>query len=186
MLKKDGRLVRPVAVGDVFRRLISKCCVRLFTESASRYLKPLQLGVGVENGAETLILAFNRYIRNPASCTDDSATALIDFVNAFNQVSRERILGEVMSHFPGLFGWVQYSYSTGATLFSGTNIVMATAGVQRGDPLGPLLFALVMQPLLRTLKSVFGLTTGAYLDDLTIAGPQSRVAEAIWWHGSIQ
>ena len=33
LLKKDGRSIRPIAVGEVLRRLISKCCVKRFTST---------------------------------------------------------------------------------------------------------------------------------------------------------
>ena len=53
-------------------------------------------------------------------------------------------------------------------------------GVQQGDPLGPFLFSLTLQPLLKelaerrapdTLELVF-----AYLDDLCLAGNAEEVA----------
>jgi hypothetical protein len=44
LLKKDGR-IRPVAVGEIFRRLVSKCCVKGFADQAARQLCPLQVGL---------------------------------------------------------------------------------------------------------------------------------------------
>ena len=46
-------------------------------------------------------------------------------------------------------------------------------GPQQGDPLGPLLFCLPLQPILLKLSSA--LTLG-YLDDLTLGGEESVVA----------
>lgn len=45
------------------------------------------------------------------------------------------------------------------------------SGVQHGDPLGLQLIAFVPQQLLHEIKDRFGQTTGAYLDDVTLAGP---------------
>ena len=180
LLKKDGR-IRPVAVGEIFRRLVSKCCVKGFADQAARQLCPLQVGVGVPNGAECLLHTFNRFIRDPALCDDDTAMVFVDFENAFNRVSRQAMLEEVVVHLPRFYGWVQYSYGVGAKLFAGSDLIEATSGVQQGDPLGPLLFAMVLQPLLKRIRSGFSLVTGAYLDDLTLAGPSRQVAEALQW-----
>ena len=83
-------------------------------------------------------------------------------------------------HFPEIFGWTQYCYGgVKAKLFVGDHILEASCGVQQGDPLGPLLFALVLQPLLLRLRQDYALTVGAYLDDLTLAGPAHRVNQAV-------
>jgi hypothetical protein len=181
LLKKDGVSIRPIAVGEVLRRLISKCCVKKCSPFASSYLAPLQVGVGVCDGAEALLHTFNRFIRDPTRCNDDTVLALVDFTNAFNRVDRNSMMAQVLDRFPRVAGWVQYTYGTGAHLFAGPSALLATSGCQQGDPLGPLLFSLVLQPLLVRLRDNFSLTTGAYLDDLTIAGSTSDVAAAIRW-----
>jgi hypothetical protein len=180
LLKKDGVSIRPVAVGEVLRRLISKCCVKAVTSKAIAHLKPLQLGVGIPNGAEAILHGLNRLIRD-RDPPWDSVMALVDFRNAFNMVDRQCMLEEVHRMFPRIFAWVQYTYGVGATLFSGSDTIEATAGVQQGDPLGPLLFSLVLQPLLVRMKSDFALTTVSYLDDVTLHGPAERVSEALSW-----
>ena len=52
-IKKDGGL-RPIAVGNLLRRLVGKCCVARLQERASGILSPHQVGVGVRGGAELL------------------------------------------------------------------------------------------------------------------------------------
>jgi hypothetical protein len=104
--------------------------------------------------------------------------ALLDFKNAFNLVDRRRFLDEVLARHPQIFAWVQYSYGSDATLFTGSDVIYAQRGVQQGDPLGPLLFALAIHPLLTRLKSKCDLVA-AYLDDITIQGSSEQVREAI-------
>jgi len=172
LLKKDGG-VRPIVVGEVFRRLLSKLCVAHVREEALQYFQPLQLGVGVHGGAEAVLHAFNRAIRNP-SLDPEALLILVDFVNAFNEVNRQFFLDAVRMQFPAIYRWVLFCYSVGAPLFLQHHILFATTGVQQGDPLGPLLFALVLHPFLVNLKARFSLKVGAILDDVTFMGsPQS-------------
>jgi len=48
--KKKGGGRRPIAVGEVLRRLTFKCLSRFAQEEAFNFLTPLQLGVGVRAG----------------------------------------------------------------------------------------------------------------------------------------
>jgi len=58
----------------------------------------------------------------------------------------------------------------------GDFVISSEEGVQQGDPLGPLEFCLVINPLIRSLSSE--LCVG-FLDDLTLGGLATTVAEDI-------
>ena len=76
----------------------------------------------------------------------------------------------------------KYCYGVSSNLFVGTQSIQSSSGCQQGDPLGPLLFALVLHPRLLYLReSLPSLTIGAYLDDLTLAGPSREVNDAVLW-----
>jgi len=107
----------------------------------------------------------------------------LDFSNAFNTVSREVFLRELRAHFPGLAPWAEFCYGSPSRLLFGTRTIPSETGVQQGDPLGPLLFALALQPVLSELagsRSEGGLElVYSYLDDLCLAGDAVAVAAVL-------
>ena len=157
LLKKDAdvRNIRPIVVGEVFRRLISKLCTKEIAKKASDFLQPFQLGVGVPNGIEAILHAFNKLIKSD-SLDPSLVLLLIDFVNAFNMVNRNSFLTIVRESFPAIFPWVYYCYSVSAPLFLDSFIIWAQTGVQQGDPLVPS-FSL----------SYFDTTSNSYIYDST-------------------
>ena len=178
--KKDNG-VRPVALGEVWRRLVAKFLCNAYKEQAGAYFFPLQIGVsqamGTEIGLETTRQWCDRNSTNPTA-----VFAKIDFTNAFNCVERQAFLEECRHRFPGLSRWAEWCYAKPTHLFFGAETLSSERGVQQGDPLGPLFFSLALQPLLIQLKegvSENGLQlVFSYLDDLILAGDQRAVAEA--------
>ncbi|GKB62860.1 putative reverse transcriptase domain-containing protein, partial [Tanacetum coccineum] len=65
-------------------------------------------------------------------------------------------------------------------LYYDDSVLWSRQGVQQGDPLGPLLFALALHPLVQTINQSCELTLQAwYLDDNTIVGDTLMVAKAL-------
>ena len=104
----------------------------------------------------------------------------IDFVNAFNAVSRSIFLNECFDKFPHIFKWVHFCYSNHSHLFFGNYIISSQAGVQQGDPLGPFLFCLVLQVLISKIKDeVPDLDLNNwYMDDGSLFGKTRDVLKA--------
>ena len=61
--KKDGG-IRPVAVGNVFRRLAAKTRCYAVSRAVSRELSRIQLGVSAKGGAEAAVHAVRTFITN--------------------------------------------------------------------------------------------------------------------------
>ena len=71
----------------------------------------------------------------------------VDMSNAFNAVSRQAVLDECATFFPELLPWVSWCYGSHSWLWHPMGKISSQSGVQQGDPLGPMLFALVLHKL---------------------------------------
>ncbi|MFS7889274.1 putative reverse transcriptase domain, exostosin [Helianthus anomalus] len=145
----------------------------------TKYLNDFQFGVGVSGGAEAILHSVNRVLSERH--TDGSLAMLtVDFSNAFNQVDRSALLREVRMRCPSISLWVEFLYGQPARLYLGDGHIWSTTGVQQGDPLGPLLFALVLHPLVHQIRDKCKLLLHAwYLDDGTVIGGSEEVARVL-------
>ena len=175
-LNKPGGGLRPIAIGETLRRLVSKCCCEVTSEDCRVIFGPLQIGVATQGGAEASIHAVRRLA---AEIGDDPGKIMlkVDFSNAFNMVDRTEMLAQTREKLPQLYRWVEYCYALPAHLFFGEVVLASAAGVQQGDPLGPLLFSLVLHPLALRIEKEFPKLDLCvwYLDDGTIVGDVSDV-----------
>ena len=79
---------------------------------------------------------------------------------------------EVRSHIPSLSTWLEFCYNSQSLLHFGDYTINSICGVQQGDPLGSLGFALTFRPIIEKVKSeVLGLLANSwYLDNGTLCG----------------
>ena len=176
--KKNGGH-RPIAVGEVLRRLVSKCLAYVARSSAISLLTPLQLGVSVQGGCEAIVHATTQLM---TSVQDNQHwTLLLNVSNAFNSISREAMFVECRRRLPGLSAWMDSCYSCLPLLHLGKDVIHSCCGVQQGDPLGPLGFSLTLQPIVERINAeVPSLALNAwYLDDGTLVGPPEGLSAAL-------
>ena len=64
LVKKTGG-PRPVAVGDIIRRLKSKCIAYKVAYPSSQWLRPLHFGVGVRGACEAVVHSTRAYLASP-------------------------------------------------------------------------------------------------------------------------
>ena len=173
-LKKKGRGIRPVAVGEFLRRLVAKMLAndgKVREKAEKLFAEVGQFGVAVKGGAEIVVQAVRTWLGKKGKA--GMGVLKFDFENAYNTVSREEIANKVAEFFPELLPWFKFCYGTPAILScQGKRLPFESRdGVQQGDPLGPLFFALGILRMGRVLKE--GVKEALplwYLDDGSVVG----------------
>jgi hypothetical protein len=161
--KKDGE-IRPIAIGNCLRRLTSKLACFQSRNIVNSYLSPHQLGVATKLGCEAAIHTTRTFVNNDQN--RGKVLLKLDFKNAFNSVERDCILKEVQCHTPLLYPYLYQCYRNPSTLFFGNHLISSSVGAQQGDPCGPMIFCLAIQPIILSLDSQMNIW---YLDDGTLA-----------------
>jgi hypothetical protein len=167
LTKKDGG-VRPIAVGSTFRRLAAKICVRLTRTKLQTLFEPVQVGFGTRGGCEAAVHAVRTFVKS------DSCEVLLklDVKNAFNSVNRDTLLNEIKIHVPEIYNILLQCYHCPSKLVHKSNEILSAVGCQQGDPLGPAIFSLAINPIIHNLNSKLNVW---YLDDGTLAGDAQSV-----------
>lgn len=185
LVKPEGGM-RPVAIGEVLPRVVARAaCVQLRT-TLDAYFKPNQFGVMAPGGAEQVCHAITAHL---AQRPGDVVVSL-DAKNAFNSVNRAAILKALLAAPVGiraLFPLVAqfYLHDAALNMYDDDRKVAARlqskSGTRQGDPLGPLLFALAIHPIITRVQVGMrgrGVYILAYLDDIYVLGPPDAAAEA--------
>ena len=180
-LTKPSGGLRPIAVGEVLRRLTSKCLSFSLSAEAAQVLSPLQLGVGVRFGCEAIVHSINFVLDDSSIPPTRKWVLQVDFSNAFNCVARSCIFKEVRDRFRSISAWIESCYGSRPLLHFGKHILYSCAGVQQGDPLDPLCFALALHPIIEQIDVEVPelLVNVWYLDDGTLCGTKQDLLRAL-------
>jgi hypothetical protein len=114
--KKKCGGVRPIAVGNLLRRLTSKCFSFALADRAATLLGPHQLGVGIRGGIEAIIHTVREVLQDGDA---NMGILQIDLINAYNMADRDSAFREVEENFPDIIKWVLTSYGSEAELVFG-------------------------------------------------------------------
>jgi hypothetical protein len=179
--KLNRRGVRPIAICEAWLRLAAIVCIRLLPVTGPS-LAPLQLGVGTPGGAENIGHTINAALR---SDPDSTVVFSHDWANAFNTMQRANLFAIVASWHPALVLITKLLYEAHSAvrffsdIDSGSVDKNSARGGRQENPLGPLLFALVLQRLLQAVAvSDPAVRPIAYADDTYLIGPGLAVKAA--------
>ena len=184
LAKKDGGL-RPIACGDVFRRLAGKWLMQKVRPSITPELLPHQVGVGCKNGADIAVQCvrmYARYARSAGGIAAQRCVMTIDIRNAFNTLDRAKLLDVVAEKLPKLLNYTLAAYGLPTLLGFGDSCLFSATGTQQGDPPGPLYFSACLAEAMKdesVRRQIEALDAkAAYLDDLTLCGELRHVLAA--------
>jgi hypothetical protein len=167
--------IRPIAVGEVLRRLAAKCLVQQFQAEVVEYLIPYQMGVGVPHATEVIAHAVRAWA---AKAKSDESLFLVDFANAFNTVDRQKMIEAVSVNAPHFLPYANFCYGSPTPLIGQGFQLSSSEGTQQGDVCGPLFFAVTLQQLIKVACPDNPLAwTRFYLDDGTLCGNTAIVEE---------
>ncbi|XP_029654886.1 uncharacterized protein LOC115228448 [Octopus sinensis] len=130
------------------------------------------MGVGVKGGCEATVHAVRDFTEFSHSAYNDCILAKLDMKNAFNCIDRSCFLKECSKHNIPLLPMASMCYGSTPELMIDGHTILSSSGVQQGDPLGPLLFSMGVNPTAHAVKSPLNVW---YLDDITIGGPAHQV-----------
>ena len=116
-LSKPVGGIRPIAVGNTLRRLVSKLACKIIYLTAGEYFVPRQLGISQSAGAEAAIHAVRNGIDQKVH--DEGSTAYQgDFKNAFNRCDRSTFPGATRQTLPEIPQWTHFYYKCGTREYS--------------------------------------------------------------------
>ena len=180
--KPNSTKLRPIAIAPVLRRVAASLLVRHYKAAVESAVGPRQFGFSTA-GREAVHLALSATLHEHPDWT----LLELDIQNAFNEALRDAMLVECRERLPQLLPMARAFYLQPSDLLfrcsDNTLIKLLSArGSQQGDPLGGVLFDLVLRPILDELVVQFpALVNVAFQDNMYLVGPVSLLAAATAW-----
>jgi hypothetical protein len=188
-LKKPTGGLRPIAISDVWLRLLGRCASAKVSRSVGDRLSSCQLGLGISGGAEIVVHSVHllktvmearhngeQLFDHECGFTEDDPLCILtlDWSNAFNRMGRLAIHRALEEHRPDLLPYFRWAYST-------VHLRWYLHLRRQGDPLGPLFFDVAIHPILQRFKTNHKelLLALGFHDDTTLAGKRSLLVRIV-------
>ena len=183
-LSNDGVKIRPIAVDNIFLRLVGKLILQSRSSDIGKSLLPFQKAIGIQSGNEQIIHETHSWVTKMSTGLNTDSIAQLDLSNAFGSIDRNAILEALSKIAPEIVPYFKWTYGTSSRLYSadGRHVATSKTGVRQGDPLGPLFFCLGIQKILEQCQLNFpDIRLVAYMDDITLFGDHRYINDAIQW-----
>lgn len=167
--------VRPIGIGEVCRRIISKAILKIVGNDVLEAAGPLQLCAGQDGGCEAVVHS----IRQIFAESDSEALLLVDAENAFNSLNREVALRNVLHLCPSLGRVLVNTYRDPVNLFVDGEVFKSAEGTTQGDLLAMAMYAICIVPLINRMSEVNATDHVWYADECSAIG--SLVGVRQWW-----
>ncbi|KAL9967546.1 hypothetical protein ACROYT_G025795 [Oculina patagonica] len=175
-LDKGEGAVRPIGVGEVIRRVIGKCVMKVTKQDVIEASGSLQVCAGLKSGSEAAVHA----IHSIFEADETDAVLLIDASNAFNALNRAAALHNIRVLCPPIATYAINTYREPARLFIiGGKEIKSAEGTTQGDPLAMGIYAISLQPLITRLGISNDLKQCWFADDASGAGSLEDIKR--WW-----
>ncbi|CAI5973877.1 unnamed protein product [Closterium sp. NIES-64] len=186
-LAKPNLDVRPIAIGEVLIRILSRAvCLQLRDQMARVFLASQQFGVGVTCGTEVVV----RGVCHALDDHPDWVVLQLDMANAFNSFHRDAMFQALYTsaEFHYLIPFIRLFYGTPSDLLYRANGGVTTIHSERGTGVSRVLEAWALEsvrarhtnPLhLARLTSLQGAGAGAWLT-VVLYADSLRIPEAQW------
>ena len=169
-----AKAMRPISVSNTDNRLIARMVKEVILGPLSEMLGMSQHAFLPHRSIEDPIRLVNDLFYSKYEAGEEFYLLLVDFAKAFDSVSQE-FLFALLRHV-GVPDWVcniisnLYSNVRAKPILFGSHNVLINMldGLKQGCPLAPLLFVMVMDPLLHYLSLVPDITPNAFADDLSL------------------
>ena len=113
--------VRPIVVGEVLRRLTSKCLCSAVSD-VQAFFGSLQVGVACPLGLEVAIHTISQCCERNAASTS-KIVMTINFHNTFNSLDRNAVLAACRRDFPTIAACASWCYSVPSWLLCNERVV---------------------------------------------------------------
>ena len=180
---KSGNIgVRPVGIGEVFRRIVGKLVVDVVKDDIQEALGSIQTCGGLKSGIEASIHSIKDIWEEEAT----EAVLLVDADNAFNRLNRRLAIHNIRENCPSFHRYIKNTYQEAATLVvqdsDSTQYLVSDEGCTQGDVAAMGFYGLGIQPLTKHLSATVNQSAckqSWYADDSTAVGRLAEIRR--WW-----
>ena len=139
--------VRPIAIGEVSRRIISKAILAVVSDEVREVAGCIQLCADQDAGCEVAVRAMNAIFADEHT----EAAMLVDATNAFNLLNRRTALSNIHAICPSIATVLTNIYRGDGDFFIQGQLLKSRESVMQGDPLAMSMYALGILPLIQKL-----------------------------------